>query len=564
MNAQERPTSPEQAKSAPTRPIFVRRMTLPDADSTAVEIEGEARRVEEAAPQTPQPAEHEIRDHEDGVIVASMVERQLAVHPGGTVVAGVDLLNNGQQAATFRVYVEGWIDEQWLTEGPQHVQLRPAERTRVNLTIAPPRRATSPAGEHPFVVIVRSSDYPHHMARLGAVLIVHPYTELAVGRLQPQAATLGWLAPRATFSLPVTNLSNRAVTVQMYGQSSRCTFEFRDLGTDAAQQGVAQFQLASQQTMQARVRVHVRPLPWFGMGNVPQPLAVAVGVLGEPRLPRTASAELRIAPIVKLWHGAALAVLLFIGVALMGMLLFTSQIALQLSQFSPAAPNPPAAAPVLTIILNQSPATPTTAAGLAAAPPLSDRTPLKTLPDGPVGGPQSAAEAQASGLPVVQPEQVTAPGQSVAPRPTAQHSASGMTYAQMFQQVALQFDLDWRMLAAQAYVESSFDSLALGEHGDMGLMQVLPATWREWAPTVGVNDPFDAYSNALVAAAYLDYLRTLLSQRGYTQAQWMLIAYNWGPDKLLEFLADGGAWDQLPAVRQKYATEIMSIARSIP
>ena len=50
------------------------------------------------------------------------------------------------------------------------------------------------------------------------------------------------------------------------------------------------------------------------------------------------------------------------------------------------------------------------------------------------------------------------------------------TYAEMFQQVALTYDLDWRLLAAQAYVESGFDTLALGADGDMGLMQVLPST----------------------------------------------------------------------------------------
>jgi hypothetical protein len=50
-----------------------------------------------------------------------------------------------------------------------------------------------------------------------------------------------------------------------------------------------------------------------------------------------------------------------------------------------------------------------------------------------------------------------------------------MTYAQMFQSVSAQYDLDWRMLAAQAYVESGFDALALSSAGAMGLMQVLLA-----------------------------------------------------------------------------------------
>ena len=88
------------------------------------------------------------------------------------------------------------------------------------------------------------------------------------------------------------------------------------------------------------------------------------------------------------------------------------------------------------------------------------------------------------------------------------------------------------MLAAQAYIESGFDSLALSDAGAMGLMQVLPDTWREWAQPVEASDPFDAYSNVLVAGVYLDYLRSDLAGKGYPDTQWMLVAYNWGPDKL--------------------------------
>ncbi len=69
------------------------------------------------------------------------------------------------------------------------------------------------------------------------------------------------------------------------------------------------------------------------------------------------------------------------------------------------------------------------------------------------------------------------------------------------------------MLAAQAYVESSFDSLALSSAGAMGLMQILPGTWQEFAPAVGGLDPFDSYSNVGVATVYLDYVRTALWPR---------------------------------------------------
>jgi membrane-bound lytic murein transglycosylase MltF len=134
----------------------------------------------------------------------------------------------------------------------------------------------------------------------------------------------------------------------------------------------------------------------------------------------------------------------------------------------------------------------------------------------------------------------------------------------MFQEVGQRFDLDWRMLAAQAYIESGFDSLALSDAGAMGLMQVLPNTWREWATPVEVSDPFDAYSNVLVAGVYLDYLRGRLADKGYPQKEWMLVEYNWGPDKVNTFLEGGGTWETLPEARRQYATEILRIAQTIP
>jgi soluble lytic murein transglycosylase-like protein len=210
------------------------------------------------------------------------------------------------------------------------------------------------------------------------------------------------------------------------------------------------------------------------------------------------------------------------------------------------------------------------------------------LPSAAVPAPAAADAAEVAALPVVSPDQVTGPG-TPAPAPTARPAAQslaaqaagaqpapafaptatrspgdGLTYAQMFQEIALRYDLDWRVLAAQAYVESSFDALALGNSGDMGLMQVLPATWREWAPVVEANDPFDAYSNALVAAAYLDYLRTLLGKRGLPEIRWMLVAYNWGPDQLAEFLDGGSTWETLPEARRQYADDILRIAATIP
>ena len=67
-----------------------------------------------------------------------------------------------------------------------------------------------------------------------------------------------------------------------------------------------------------------------------------------------------------------------------------------------------------------------------------------------------------------------------------------------------------------------------------------------------------------MAAVYLDYVRGLLGARGYADAKWMLVAYNWGPDKLLTHLEAGGDREQLAAPRRQYAERILEIAGNIP
>ncbi len=132
-----------------------------------------------------------------------------------------------------------------------------------------------------------------------------------------------------------------------------------------------------------------------------------------------------------------------------------------------------------------------------------------------------------------------------------------MTYEAMFREIAREYGLDWRLLARQAYRESSLDPLALGEDDDMGLMQILPSTWDEWAPKVGVSDPFDPYSNVLVGAAYLAYLREYFHAQGYPEPHWMLIAYNWGPYNVDQLLRNGGDWNQVPPLQRQYALDIL-------
>jgi len=132
-----------------------------------------------------------------------------------------------------------------------------------------------------------------------------------------------------------------------------------------------------------------------------------------------------------------------------------------------------------------------------------------------------------------------------------------MTYEAMFKEIAQDHNLDWRLLAEQAYQESRLDPLAMGDANEIGLMQILPATWNEWAPKVGASDPWDPYSNVLVAADYLVFLKEYCGDMGYPGDDCMLIAYNWGPHNVRQLFDNGGSWAQVPAEIRRYVLDIL-------
>jgi membrane-bound lytic murein transglycosylase F len=79
-------------------------------------------------------------------------------------------------------------------------------------------------------------------------------------------------------------------------------------------------------------------------------------------------------------------------------------------------------------------------------------------------------------------------------------------YDDLFRAFAPQMGWDWRLLAAQAFQESTFNPTAQSWSGAQGLLQLMPATARE----VGVDDAMDPSDNTRGAVAYLMWLEDQL------------------------------------------------------
>jgi hypothetical protein len=84
--------------------------------------------------------------------------------------------------------------------------------------------------------------------------------------------------------------------------------------------------------------------------------------------------------------------------------------------------------------------------------------------------------------------------------------------------------------------------------GAMGLMQVMPGTWREMRATLGLGmDPHDPRDNILAGSAYL---RAMYDRFGYPG---LFAAYNAGPGRYAQHLSRGR---RLPAETVAYVSSV--------
>jgi soluble lytic murein transglycosylase-like protein len=97
-------------------------------------------------------------------------------------------------------------------------------------------------------------------------------------------------------------------------------------------------------------------------------------------------------------------------------------------------------------------------------------------------------------------------------------------------------------------VESGGDARARSAKGAMGLMQLMPATWREVSAEIGLGvDAFDRRANILAGTAYLRRLYDQFGPRGF------LAAYNAGPARYQAVLDGRG---KLPAETLVYVARV--------
>ncbi len=425
-----------------------------------------------------------------------------------TAVADLTIANEGNYAAEFAVDVVD-LDQSWAAVSPAKVYLKPGERQVVTIAITPPKTSGSRAGTHRFMVRVASSGYPGQESLHQAALTINPFYDFAVSQLSPKRQTLSWSGLSAQYNISVTNKGNSDTLFQLTGadEESACKFEFQLPDESNGLTGQVELFMLPNEQVSIPIQTSTRINPVIGFGKQIHRFTISVAAAQGEQMSRSVLGELARKPL----FGSGM--MLMMAVALVALSIFAVGRILE---------NAPVNMSLITLVK-----------------PNSSDKPERLLFDLP---------AQITPVPSVEQ--------------TLTEENEQLAYEEMFKAVASEHNLSWRVLEALAYRESRMNYLAVGKAGDMGLMQVIPSTWDEWAPKTNVdaNAPFDPYTNIQVGAAYLAYVRDFCAKRGYTGSEWMLIAYNWGPGRLGKFWDNGGVWGEIPATQRKYAITILNTA----
>jgi soluble lytic murein transglycosylase-like protein len=149
------------------------------------------------------------------------------------------------------------------------------------------------------------------------------------------------------------------------------------------------------------------------------------------------------------------------------------------------------------------------------------------------------------------PDEVPYPEPEVAAAPDiealVQAEAVVVPYGEIIDKVAAEQGVNAKLVRALVQVESAYQPRARSPKGAMGLMQLMPATARQY----GLADPYDPVSNI---EAGIKHLKSLL-QRFPKSVALALAAYNAGEAAVMRFNA-------IPpyAETRNYVTRILSLA----
>lgn len=149
----------------------------------------------------------------------------------------------------------------------------------------------------------------------------------------------------------------------------------------------------------------------------------------------------------------------------------------------------------------------------------------------------------------IRPDEVPHPDPAAAParKPSVEQVLESTPYGEIIASVSAAHGVDPMLVRAVIQVESNYRPRARSPRGAMGLMQLMPATAREYQ----VRNPFDPRANI---EAGIKHLKSLIHRFGGVELA--LAAYNAGEGAVRRF-------NGIPPYREtrNYVSRILSLAR---
>ncbi|GAN88102.1 lytic transglycosylase [Komagataeibacter intermedius TF2] len=134
-------------------------------------------------------------------------------------------------------------------------------------------------------------------------------------------------------------------------------------------------------------------------------------------------------------------------------------------------------------------------------------------------------------------------------------TASAAPFETYVAEAATRANIPPAWIAAVMRAESTGDASAVSPKGAMGLMQIMPGTWRELRHALNLGaDPYDPHDNIAAGAAYLRWLHERYGDAGF------LAAYNAGPGRYEQLLTSG---KMLPDETKKYVSRVTRLLHGV-
>ncbi len=131
-------------------------------------------------------------------------------------------------------------------------------------------------------------------------------------------------------------------------------------------------------------------------------------------------------------------------------------------------------------------------------------------------------------------------------------------YDNLFKHYAKEIEWDWRLLAAQAYIESHFDTTAVSWAGAKGLMQLMPGTARAYG--LKSHEVTNPELNIKAAVASIKDLDKSLSQRipdSGERIKFIIGAYNSGIGHVYDAIALAKKYGKNPQIWEGNVEEMI-------